>query len=503
MTDPVWPGRTRRVRRLAVAALSVLLPALASTAVLAGVDSDGDGTDDVVDNCLLVANPDQRDSDNDDYGNACDADLNNDLTVTFGDLALFKSVFLESGDLAADFNGDNTVNFADLALLKASFQLAPGPSGVVSGGIAVEPVRRFPSLSFNKPIAMLQAPGDADRWFVVQQNGVVFTFPDDQQVSDADEFVDIDPRVESGGEAGLLGMAFHPDFAQNGHVFLSYTRQGPSGAIPYISYVSRFTSTDGGVTLDDTTEVPILTLDQPLANHNGGNVAFGPDGYLYIGFGDGGGAGDPNNEAQDTGTWLGALLRIDVNVDAADWAQGIRYYVPADNPFAGSAGCSPTTPCPEIYAYGFRNPWRWSFDLHSGQLWLADVGQYTREEVNIVENGGNYGWRCYEGDLPFNSGGCVSASQYRFPISDYGHGEGFSITGGFVYRGSLIPQLAGVYIYGDYGRGKVWGITQAGIRLPYLLADVSWGLPAFGQGHDGEVYMLNYNNGTIFRIEPQ
>ncbi len=504
MSDNLQPGRTRRALRYAVAALSVAMTVFAATAARAGPDSDGDGTDDVADNCLLIANPDQRDTDGDDYGNACDADLNNNLVVSFGDLALFKSVFLQTGDLAADFNGDNTVNFGDLAVFKSAFQQPPGPSGIVSGGIDVRLVHRFTGLAFSWPVAMMQAPNDASRWFVVEQRGKVKTFPNDQAASSTSVFLDIESRVEFGGEGGLLGMAFHPDFAQNGQVYVSYTAKGPVDGPPLVSTVSRFSSSDGGATLDASSEVVILTQDQPYSNHNGGNIAFGPDGMLYVGFGDGGGQGDPDNEGQNTGSFLGAMLRIDVDVSAAEVDAGVFYRVPEDNPFAAESSCGPTTACPEIYAWGFRNPWRWSFDMVTGELWMGDVGQYSREEINIVKSGQNYGWRCYEGNQPFNLSGCDAETSYEFPVYDYDRGAGVSVTGGMVYRGSLVPSLYGVYIYGDFGNGKIRGITPEGIKLPGVLFDASFAIPSFAQGADGEVYVLEYNNGAgIHRIEPQ
>ncbi len=255
----------------------------------------------------------------------------------------------------------------------------PRPTG--ASDITLE---RYTDLNFTSPIAMLQAPNDSSRWYVVQQNGVVLQFSA-ANPGTATTFIDIDDRVTSGGEMGLLGMAFHPDFPADPRVFLSYTGD------PLVSHISVFTTSDSGATLNPASEQPVLTVDQPEANHNGGHIAFGPDGYLYIGLGDGGGGGDDHGDignGQRLTTLLGKMLRIDVDGAAP-------YTIPPSNPFAGNAVCPAagrtTGACPEIYALGFRNPWRWSFDRENGELWVADVGQGRYEEVNRVTLGGNYG----------------------------------------------------------------------------------------------------------------
>ncbi len=497
LTRRVAAGHARANNRSLLAG-ALLCPVLALFSFQAyAADSDGDGVNDVVDNCLLVSNPDQFDSDSDDYGNRCDADLNNDLMTNFADLALFKANFLSSGQLAADFNGDGVVNFADLAFMKAVFLQPPGPSGIVSGGISLKAERRFSNLSYFSTIAMLQAPGNSSHWYLVRQNGEVRRFANSDSVSSSSLALNV--NVSFGGEAGLLGMAFHPDFASNGHVYLNFTRSGS----PLVSHIARFTSYDGGVTFDPASEETILTLSQPYTNHNGGNLAFGPDGYLYAGFGDGGSFGDPQGHGQNTNTLLGTIIRIDVNVSQADWDEGVRYYIPSDNPFAGNASCGSGSGCPEIFAWGLRNPWRWSFDEQSGKLWVGDVGQDAREEIHVVELGGNYGWRCYEGNLPYNTSGCGESSSYEFPVHDYDHGLGGAVAGGFVYRGSLLPQLYGVYLFGDIQSGRIWGITPEGNVLPDELLDVSFSFSSFAQGHDGEIYLLSLSNGGIYRLEPQ
>lgn len=357
---------------------------------------------------------------------------------------------------------------------------------------------RFTALSFTTPIGLLQAPGDDSRWFVVQQDGVVQQFNGTSPAS-ASNFIDITDRVRDGGEMGLLGMAFHPNFPTDNRVFLSYT----NGTSPLVSRISAFTSSDGGATLNPGSETILLTVEQPETNHNGGHVAFGPDGYLYIGLGDGGGGGDVHGDrgnGQRLTTMLGKLLRIDI--DGAT-----PYEIPPSNPYSANAACPAagraSGECPEIFAYGFRNPWRWNFDRANGELWLADVGQGEWEEVDTVTLGGNYGWRCREGAHDFNSGtpGC-SAGGLIDPVAEYNHTLGYSITGGYVYRGSQSTSLVGRYLFGDFGSGRIWAwiaenATQP--REPTQLLDTDLNISSFGQGNDGELYVINYG-GTLHRI---
>lgn len=369
--------------------------------------------------------------------------------------------------------------------------------------VALATTRVFPNLpSFSSPVLMLQAPGDATRWFVVEQGGRVRVFDNQASVSTTRSFVDITARVQSGGETGLLGMAFHPNFPTNPRVYLSYTN-GSSGLV---SRVSEFQSSDGGQTLDPATEVILLTVTQPESNHNGGNIAFGPDGYLYIGFGDGGGGGDqhpPIGNGQNLTTTLGKLLRIDIGGSTGS----VRYRIPAGNPYVGNALCntgSGTQSCPEIYAYGFRNPWRWSFDRGSGELWVGDVGQDAIEEVDRVVAGGNYGWRCFEGTSTYNSNCGANAGSSLPPVAQYNHSVGSSVTGGYVYRGSAIPALAGRYVFGDFGSGRIWNIARD--TAPTLTVT---GTPAFSSGRSissfaqdtaGELYVVDYAGG-LYRLD--
>ncbi|KPK39181.1 MAG: hypothetical protein AMJ69_06375 [Gammaproteobacteria bacterium SG8_47] len=373
--------------------------------------------------------------------------------------------------------------------------VAPARPGTTS---TLALARAFPNLSFSLPVAMMQAPGAANHWYVVEKTGTVRRFAADDAANASSLVVDLTDRVDAGpNEAGLLGMAFHPEFGANGYVYLSYT--GQAGGLR--SYVSRFTSADGGASLDPDSEVVILSIDQPYGNHNGGHIAFGPDGYLYLGLGDGGSGGDPDGNGQNTHTLLGAMLRIDIDVSAEDWAAGMRYYIPPDNPFAASTGCGNGGGCPEIYAWGFRNPWRWSFDRDTGELWLGDVGQNQWEEVDRVERGGNYGWNIREGAHCYDAGSCASAGLIE-PVAEYDHSVGRSITGGYVYRGGAIAALHGTYLYADFSSGRIWGLAQGGqgLGLPRQLLDTSHSIAAFAEANDGELYLLDYGPGHVHRL---
>jgi glucose/arabinose dehydrogenase len=356
-------------------------------------------------------------------------------------------------------------------------------------------VRVFSPLFFNKPLLLVQAPDDPARWYVVEQQGAIRTFRSgDVQAA---VFANLVSRILSGGERGLLGMAFHPDYPTTPEVFLSYTAAGNGHSV-----ISRFAVNPGGLSLNPNSEEILLEQSQPFANHNGGNLVFGPDdGFLYIGLGDGGSSGDPNDNAQNTTTLLGAILRIDVD-------GGAPYTIPPDNPFAGNALCTTITnaDCPEIYAWGLRNPWRFSFDSGSSPptLWLGDVGQNAWEEVNRIENGGNYGWRCFEGNHPFNQTDCIlgGGAPYLFPVVEYPHTDGnCSVTGGYVYRGSLLPELNGRYIFGDFCSGRVWAVVGDGSSGQFeLLIFTDIKIMSFGQDRDGEVYVLDQAGG-IYRLQ--
>jgi len=382
--------------------------------------------------------------------------------------------------------------------------LAP-PRPTTGGGVQV--TRAFPSLSFSSPVALLQVAGDAGRRFVVEQGGTVQAFADDPATAASSTFLDIQARVTSGGELGLLGMAFHPDWPATREAFLSYTAPAGGGK-PLRSVVSRFSGLAGGTAaLDPASEQVLLEVAQPFTNHNGGMIAFGPDGFLYLGLGDGGDGGDPGNRAQTLTTLLGKFVRLDVK------GTGAGYAIPADNPFAANPRCglgaSPTLPCPEIWAFGFRNPWRWSFDRDTGQLWVGDVGQGAWEEIDVVEKGRNYGWRLREGAHCYDPAqGCPGPGAVQNgalivdPVTEYDHSLGVAVTGGHVYRGSAISSLRGRYVFGDYGSGRVWAHDPGapGLQRADLL-DTSLSIAAFAEGLDGELYLVDLG-GTLHRLEP-
>jgi len=377
------------------------------------------------------------------------------------------------------------------ALCGAALLAAAGAGGATELGVQ----RVFPALSFARPVALLQAPGDGSRWFVVEQAGRVLAFTNAPGAGATTTFADIADRVRDGGEMGLLGMAFHPDFPRDPRVYLSYTSDDADRQ----SRISEFRLGADGK-LDASTERILLRIRQPERNHNGGQIAFGPDGYLYAGFGDGGGANDRHGaigNGQRLTTLLGKMLRIDARP-----ASGYR--IPPDNPFAGNAPCGSdgggTAPCPEIFAWGLRNPWRWSFDRQTGALWVGDVGQNALEEIDRVRRGGNYGWRCREATRETGFP-CGAADKLLPPVAEYGRGEGRSVTGGYVYRGSALPGLRGRYVFGDYASGRIWHIPQD--AQPTLRVaggtDTDLSIASFAEDVDGELYVVDYGGG-LYRL---
>jgi glucose/arabinose dehydrogenase len=345
----------------------------------------------------------------------------------------------------------------------------------------------FPNLTFSSPVFLTHAGDNTNRIFVIEQPGRIKVFPNSQTASNAKTFLDITDRVVYGGEMGLLGLAFHPDYANNGYFYVNYTADNPLRTI-----VARFKVTSNPDSADKNSEFQILTFNQPYQNHNGGWISFRPsDGYLYIGTGDGGSGGDPQNNGQSIYTMLGKILRVDVD-------GGTPYAIPSSNPFYDSTG----NVVREIYTWGMRNPWRCSFDPVTDWFWCGDVGQGAWEEIDLIENGKNYGWRCYEGNHPYNLAGC-NYPEYTFPIWEYGHGPECSITGGYVYRGANVPELAGKYIYGDYCSNKIWSLEYDGINPPtntYLL-NATGSLTSFGVDQQNELYLTSFN-GKIYRFTP-
>lgn len=357
----------------------------------------------------------------------------------------------------------------------------------------------FPNLpNLSEPVDLRNAGDCTDRLFVIEQNGIIRVFENRNNVTSYKTFLDITDRVSSGGEMGLLGLDFHPDYKTNGYFYVNYTAESPRRTI-----ISRFqVSSANPDSADKNSELQLLTFTQPYSNHNGGWIGFGPDdGYLYIATGDGGSGGDPQNNSQTITNLLGKILRIDVN----NQDPGLNYSIPSTNPFIDSTGSVRK----EIYAWGLRNPWRCSFDPVTGWLWAADVGQSAREEIDIITNGGNYGWRCYEGNLAYNTSGCLPPENYIFPVWDYPRTEGYSVTGGYVYRGPNQPGLDGKYIYADYGTRRVWAIDYDGVnpatnQLLFTLpgSPISYNPTAFGIDEAGELYICTFGNGRIYKIVP-
>lgn len=341
---------------------------------------------------------------------------------------------------------------------------------------------------FHSPTFVTNA-GDR-RLFVVEQRGVIRIVTDD--TVQHKPFLDIRDRVAAGGERGLLSVAFDPHYKENGFFYVDYTSR--RGGRPH-TVVSRFHRASSG-RADRHSEKILLSIPQPFANHNGGQLAFGPDGYLYVGTGDGGGANDPHGNAQNLSSLLGKLLRIDVD-HAGD---GRPYAIPQNNPFVRTPGARP-----EIWAYGLRNPWRFSFDALNGRLFLGDVGQDAVEEVDIIERGGNYGWNVMEGNIctPGVNPHCKPEAMLP-PLYTYTHATGRSITSGYVYRGNTVPGLCGTYIYGDYVSHRIWGLRYNGEKIVAQreLLDTDLAISSFGQGADYELYVVDHAHGRIMRILP-
>lgn len=380
----------------------------------------------------------------------------------------------------------------------------PSPPKVSPSGVLV--ARAFPAVSFDAPLGLFEAPGDAKRLYVMERGGRVRVLPRDEAVTPAQvtTALDLSARVVTRGEGGLLGLAFHPRWPERAEVFLSFTEKG-RGPHPLRSVLARFRSRDGGATFDPASEERLFEVDQPWENHNGGHVAFGPDGFLYFGLGDGGAGGDPRDSGQRLDTTLGKLLRLDVEVPAAQ-----RYAIPPDNPFAADGvACNRERAemdgpkgarCAEIYAWGFRNPWRWSFDRVTGELWVGDVGQNTWEEVDLVVRGGNYGWRRREGAHCFEPRVLCGSEGLVEPVVEYGRELGVSVTGGFVYRGTAVPALAGKYVFGDFS-GGLFVLERAGpVASMRVLEKTPLALASFAQLGDGEVYLLDLAAGGVHRL---
>ncbi|PZU90957.1 MAG: cadherin [Chryseobacterium sp.] len=356
-------------------------------------------------------------------------------------------------------------------------------SFIFASGISAQQIILEDFATASNPVEIVASPTNDNRLFVVQQSGTIRIL-NTNGTFETNNFLNITDRVNFSGEMGLLGLAFHPQFATNRYFYVYYNRAGRTIT------VSRFTANSSNPnTADPATEKVLLSIEKPFTNHNGGSIHFGADGYLWISTGDGGSGGDPNNNGQNKNSLLGKLLRIDVNSENS-------YNVPADNPFVGIDGAD------EIWSYGLRNGWKFSFDRTTNNIWIADVGQNLIEEINRVpaaSAGINYGWRCYEGNNAYNTAGCANASTMIFPVVDYDHSGGkCSITGGYVYRGNLYTDLIGKYIFADYCS------TQIGIldntTITWTSAFSGNNFTTFGEDNQKQLYVAA-QNGKIFKIK--
>lgn len=355
--------------------------------------------------------------------------------------------------------------------------------GEARGSGRVRAVRAFPELRFRRPLWIGRAGDGSDRLFVVEQDGRIRSFENRPDADETELVLDLTDRVYRGhNEEGLLGLAFHPDFAENRRVFLHY-----SAADPRRGVVSEFEFDRKLRTISPRSERVVLEQEQPWGNHNGGDLHFGPDGMLYISFGDGGAGGDPLGSGQDLSTWLGAILRIDVDGRKP-------YAVPKDNPFVSRRGVRP-----EIWAYGLRNVWRMSFDRLTGELWGGDVGQNLWEEIHVIEKGGNHGWAIREGRHPFKRR--TGGGPFVEPVAEHARDEARSITGGFVYRGRRVPSLLGAYVYADYATGTIWALRRDGDGYgePEVIGRQG-GISSFGEDEAGELYFTAFD-GFVYGFE--
>nr|WP_294935069.1 PQQ-dependent sugar dehydrogenase [uncultured Flavobacterium sp.] len=345
---------------------------------------------------------------------------------------------------------------------------------------AVIGLQNFAS-GFSSPVEITHC-GDS-RLFVVEQDGLIKIL-NSNGTTNATPFLNITSLTNGGGERGLLGLAFHPNYASNGFFYVNYTNTSGN------TVIARYSVSAGDPNVASPTGTILLTIAQPYANHNGGTLKFGSDGYLYIGMGDGGSGGDPENRAQNINELLGKMLRIDVN-------SGSPYGIPASNPYVGVAGED------EIWAIGLRNPWKFSFDRQNGDLWIADVGQNAYEEVNragAAEGGLNYGWRCYEGNTAYNTAGCPPQASMKSPLFVTTHASGAcSITGGYVYRGSLYPNFQGKYFFSDYCLAKI-GMSDASGNVTFSSTFTGNSFVTFGEDVNGELYVGSIGNGIIYKI---
>lgn len=356
----------------------------------------------------------------------------------------------------------------------------------------------FTGLEFERPVYLCHDGVNPDRLYVLEQYGRILAFDAREDVSETTVFLDLrDPVYDQNNEEGLLGLAFHPDYATNGRFYVYYSANEPRRGV-----IAEFTRDASDPDRADPASFrSVLEVDQPWGNHNGATVLFGPDGMLYVSLGDGGAANDPHGNGQNLGTLLGSIIRIDV--DRRD--EGLGYAIPADNPFVGTEGARG-----EIWAYGLRNVWRMSFDRETGELWAGDVGQNRFEEIDLIVRGGNYGWNLREGRHPFREN-VEAPDDLIDPIAEYGRREGISVTGGAVYRGTEFPDLRGVYLWGDYFSGRIWGLRRVDGKV--VAEDELFdrrqrpNISSFGEAADGTLYVVTFDKldrrgtkGRLYRI---
>lgn len=351
-------------------------------------------------------------------------------------------------------------------------------------------VRAFPGISFVRPVFLCAAPDESDRIFVVEQGGKIYVFPNSDTATAPKVFLDISTKVSRvGNEEGLLGLAFDPNYKTNGFFYVSYVTPTPRTDV-----VARYSvSTTDPDKANAASELSLTRVSDPYSNHNGGMLAFGPDGMLYIGMGDGGSGGDPNLNGQNKNTLLAKILRIDPRQPQGT----LNYTIPPDNPFVGQ----PNTRG-EIWCYGMRNPWRFSFDRQTGTLWCGDVGQDAHEEIDIIKKGGNFGWNVYEGSFAYRNPSNLPPTAFDQPLLDYPISVGRCVIGGYVYRGAKLTTLRGAYIYGDYSTASMWALVrnaQGGVQSNTLIGSLS-GLCSFGEDQAGELFMVSQNGG-IWRLQ--
>lgn len=387
----------------------------------------------------------------------------------------------------------NTLKRGLLSLL-LSFVFLMGNNCGVAQNPDIQLLQAFPNLTFTSPVFLTHSNDGTNRIFVVQQNGLIKVFPNDSNVTPASvkTFLDISNKISaSTGEEGLLGLAFHQSYISNGYFYLDYTAPGPLRTV-----IARFkVSQNDPNKADSLSEYRILQVNQPYTNHNGGCLMFGLDGYLYIGMGDGGSGGDPLNNAQNTHVLLGKILRLNIN----DTTVNTRYKIPVTNPFYNDTASGRG----EIYSWGLRNPWRFSQDPVTGLIYCGDVGQGVWEEIDILQNGKNYGWRVMEGLVCYNPPGGCDTSGKTLPIKVYNHAGGAcSVTGGYVYRGTRRPELQGAYIYGDYCNGKIWMLryNNGNVTSDSLLVTLPTSLSSFGTDQFNELFIIGYSNGKLYRF---